>query len=92
MVFINNYYIGGADDFQILEDRKVIGTLLKKEYEKRCMACNVYITSKDSTACPFCYTNYISFARSLNQIDVYGNRKEEKRRSTNNKNVSLKKK
>ena len=92
MVFINNYYIGGADDFQMLEDRKVIGSLLKKEYEKRCMACNVYITSKNSTSCPFCYSSYISFARSLNQFDVYENRKDDKRRSTNNKNVSFKKK
>ena len=91
MVFINNYYIGGADDFQQLEDRKLISSLVNKDYEKRCLACNIFISSKDCTTCPYCYTNYVNFAKNVNQIDIFACRKEEKTRKSKEKFVIKKK-
>lgn len=89
MIFINKYYIGGADCFQELEDKNVISLLLNKEYERKCLSCNIYRTSDESNNCSFCLTSYLDFAKNKVKIDVYASRQNEKGNKMSKSNNSL---
>ena len=78
MVFINKYYIGGADNFQELEDKRIIPQLLNKEYERKCLSCNIYRGTELHKNCSFCFTSFLDFAKDEIEIDVYEKRVNEK--------------
>ena len=78
MVFINGYYIGGKDKFQEFEDLNIISLLVSKEYERRCLSCDILRGSKDSFNCSYCLRSYLYFAISSTIHDIYGNRWQDK--------------
>lgn len=73
-VFINNYYIGSAGHFQELEDLRLTNSIVTKEYQKRCLMCNIIKSDKELDTCPHCYKSYLFFIKADLMVSVHANR------------------
>ena len=74
LVFINNYFIGNAEQFQALEDLKLTQSVIDKDYMKRCLMCNIVRTDEELEECPACFKNYLFFTKKQTQTDIHSNR------------------
>ena len=74
LIFINGYYIGSYDQFQELEDTKMIGRIINREYQESCLMCHVLRSNEELDTCPYCYKKYLFFALDTNTYDIYNNR------------------
>ena len=50
------------------------GSIVSKEYLRRCLVCNIIRTDMELQNCPHCYKNYLFFIKSENKIEVHKNR------------------
>ena len=73
-IFINNHYIGTLENIQEYEDLGFLNNIVKKEYERRCLVCNIIRPSKENEICTHCYRPYHFFTKSDQKVNVYKNR------------------
>lgn len=74
-IFINDYYIGSLEEFQELEDKKLIDKIIYKEYNDYCLECHISRNDKNDAVCPYCYKRYAFFAKTDEKYDIYKMRK-----------------
>jgi hypothetical protein len=61
-------------NFQDLEDMNLLMPIIRKDYLKRCITCNMVRPSLELENCPYCYKNYLFFIKSKEKYSVYENR------------------
>lgn len=74
-IFINGYYIGSTDEFQEIEDNKMVNKIIQAEYKNICLLCHVPKPNEELKRCPFCFQSYTHFAKEDEIYKVYENRK-----------------
>ena len=62
------------DNIQEYEDLSFLQSIVKKEYERRCLGCNVVRMKKEDEICLHCYRAYTFFAKSDKKINIFKNR------------------
>lgn len=74
LIYINGYFIGSADQLQVLEDEKLINKVLNKDYLDYCLKCHVTRDDLEISRCPYCFKKYTFFAKFDALFDIYSNR------------------
>lgn len=54
-----------------MEDQKIIPSLIKGEYLKRCLVCNMPRESFEKEICYYCYKKYLYWAISIEIYNIY---------------------
>ena len=74
-VFINGFYIGGKNDFQLLVDNENLYKIINRDYEEICLECGRGKDEEEAEICPYCKTKYNFFAKIDKVFDVWKERK-----------------
>jgi hypothetical protein len=62
------------ENLQEYEDMSFLQSIVKKEYDRRCLVCNIVRLKKDDKVCLHCYRDYNFFAKSEQKINIFKNR------------------
>ena len=62
------------ENIQEYEDLSFLQSIVKKEYERRCLVCNIVRMKKEDEICMHCYRAYTFFAKSEQKINIFKNR------------------
>lgn len=77
LIFINDYYVGGAKDFQELIDLDYLIPIVNKEYLNNCINCSmikVKVSEEEPIVCLHCLKPYAFFAKHKQLRNIWNSR------------------
>jgi len=63
-----------VENLQEYEDLGFLNNIVKKEYDRRCLVCNIIRPSKENEVCLHCYRPYQFFSKADQKINIFKNR------------------